>query len=316
MSKNKSLSIIVPVYNEIESLPELLRQIEAAIPDETIYEIIFVDDGSSDDSVAWIEQAAREKANVKGVIFHRNYGKAAALAEGFKLARNDYVITMDADLQDDPAEIPNLIRKLEQGFDLVSGWKVDRKDPWTKTFPSKIFNFITRLMTGVKIHDFNCGLKIYRKAVVKTIDIYGGRHRYIPALAGQKKFKVSEIPVNHRPREFGVTKYGGSRLFHGFFDLITLLFLSRYTQQPLHLFGSFGLISVSLGSIVECYVLYLKYIVGRSFQQHIALLLFGVMLIVVGIQFITMGLLGELISQSTQGQENRIRKIVGNTRAD
>ncbi|MFQ6604498.1 MAG: glycosyltransferase family 2 protein [Fidelibacterota bacterium] len=310
-NSKKSLSVIVPVYNEIESLPELLRQIESAVPAEMVYEIIFIDDGSSDDSAIWIEQTAAEKAHVKGIIFHRNYGKAAALAEGFKLACHDFIITMDADLQDDPAEIPNLIQKLEQGYDLVSGWKVDRKDPWTKTVPSKVFNFITRIMTGVKIHDFNCGLKIYRKAVVKTIDIYGGRHRYIPALAGQKKFKVTEIPVNHRPREFGVTKYGGSRLFHGFFDLITLLFLSRYTQQPLHLFGSFGLISVLLGSLVECYVLYLKYVVGRSFQQHFALLLFGVMLIVVGIQFITMGLLGELISQSTQGQENRVRKMVG-----
>jgi len=169
---------------------------------------------------------------------------------------------------------------------------------------------VTGIMTGVKIHDMNCGIKMYRKKVVKMLDIYGGRHRYIPALAGQRNFKVSEIVVNHRAREYGETKYGGSRLFHGFFDLITILFLNRYVQQPLHLFGFFGLISLALGLIVECVILYFKYGLGESFGSHMALLTFGVMLIVIGIQFFSIGLLGELISGTTQGHENRVKKII------
>ena len=216
---------------------------------------------------------------------------------------------MDADLQDDPAEIGNLIAKLKEGWDLVSGWKKTRLDPLNKRLPSKLFNVVTRLMTGVKIHDFNCGLKGYRKSVVKSIDVYGGRHRYIPALAGQRKFKVTEIVVNHRARQFGETKYGGSRMFHGFFDLITLLFLNRYTQQPLHLFGSFGIGFLNMGLIVESFVLYYKYVLGEPFSKHMALLMFGVMLIVIGIQFFSIGLLGELMARSTQGQENRVKKI-------
>ena len=216
---------------------------------------------------------------------------------------------MDADLQDDPAEIKNLIAKLDDGWDLVSGWKKTRLDPLNKRLPSKLFNMVTRLMTGVRIHDFNCGLKGYKSAVIKSIDVYGGRHRYIPALAGQRKFKVTEIVVNHRSRKFGKTKYGGSRLFHGFFDLITILFLNRYTQQPLHLFGSFGIGFLSIGFCVECYVLYYKYLLGHPFSKHMALLTFGVMLIVIGIQFFSIGLLGELMARSTQGNENRIKNF-------
>jgi glycosyltransferase involved in cell wall biosynthesis len=241
------------------------------------------------------------------IQFHRNYGKSAALAEGFKYAEGDYIVTMDADLQDDPAEIPNFVRKLEEGFDLVSGWKKDRKDPISKTVPSKLFNFVTRIFTGVKIHDFNCGLKIYRKAVVKTIDIYGGRHRYIPALAGQKKFKVTEIVVHHRPRLHGVTKYGGARLFHGFFDLISILFLSKYTQSPIYFFGQIGLFTFLIGLGIECYVLYLKYFLEEPFAKHIALLMLGVLIIVIGIQFFSIGLVGEMIANSNQDKESRVK---------
>ena len=216
---------------------------------------------------------------------------------------------MDADLQDDPAEIKNLIDKLEEGFDLVSGWKKNRKDPISKRLPSKLFNFITRLFTSVKIHDFNCGLKIYRRSVIKTLDIYGGRHRYIPALAGQKKFIVSEIIVNHRAREFGSTKYGGRRFFHGFFDLISVLFLSRYIQSPLYFFGQLGLLSFISGFSIEGYVLYLKYVLGEPFAIHMALLIFGVLLIFIGIQFFSIGLIGEMIANSNQDKESRIKKI-------
>ena len=303
------ISIVIPVFNENESLPDLKVELDKNLSAYPEWEVIFIDDGSSDGSTEYLADLCAQDSHYKLIQFYRNYGKSAALSEGFKLADGDYIITMDADLQDDPAEIPNLIGKLEDGWDLVSGWKKIRHDPIGKTLPSKLFNFITRVMTGVKIHDFNCGLKGYKKSVVKSIEVFGGRHRYIPALAGQRKFRITEITVNHRARQFGETKYGGSRLFHGFFDLITILFLNRYDQQPLHLFGFFGLISLHLGLIVECVVLYFKYGLGEPFAKHMALLMFGIMLIVIGIQFFSMGLLGELMARTAQGQENRIRKI-------
>ena len=309
----KSITVIIPVYNEVESLQELHIELSSVLSANDYYELLFIDDGSSDGSIELLKELANTDDHIKVIQFYRNYGKAAALAEGFKMSTGDYIVTLDADLQDDPAEIPNLVAKLEEGYDLVSGWKKTRHDPWTKRLPSKFFNFVTRLMTGVKIHDFNCGLKIYRQSVVKTVEIYGGRHRYIPALAGQKKFKVSEIIVNHRVRKFGVTKYGGSRLFHGFFDLLTILFLNRYTQQPLHLFGMIGIIFSTVGFGVEVYVLYLKYGLMEAFQKHIALLVFGVMMIVIGIQFISMGLLGEMIARSQQSKEDRVKHITSHT---
>ena len=235
------ISVVIPVFNEQESIKELYMQISAALKNQKKYEIIFINDGSSDKSEKAIIDLSNEDKRVKLISFYRNFGKSAALSEGFKYASGEIIITMDADLQDDPNEIPNLINKLDEGYDLVSGWKQKRYDPWTKTFPSKIFNFVTRVLTGVKIHDFNCGLKAYRSSVIKSIEVFGGRHRYIPALAGQMNFSVSEIVVNHRPRIYGETKYGGSRIFHGFFDLLTILFLNKYTQQPLHFFGSIGL---------------------------------------------------------------------------
>jgi glycosyltransferase involved in cell wall biosynthesis len=284
--------------------------LEHSLSTYSAWEVLFIDDGSSDGSTEWMSDLCTKNSNFKLLQFYRNYGKAAALSEGFKVATGEYIITMDADLQDDPAEIPNLISKLSDGWDLVSGWKKMRHDPLNKTLPSKVFNFVTRLMTGVKIHDFNCGLKGYKQAVVKSIEVYGGRHRYIPALAGQQKFKITEIVVNHRARQFGETKYGGSRMFHGFFDLITILFLNRYTQQPLHLFGMFGIGFLNVGFIVECFVLYFKYALGEPFSKHMALLMFGIMFIIIGIQFFSIGLLGELMTRSTQGQENRIRRFI------
>ena len=305
-----NVSVVIPVLNEKESLPELVRELEHSLSTYPAWEVLFIDDGSSDGSTEWMADLCTKNSNFKLLQFYRNYGKAAALSEGFKVATGEYIITMDADLQDDPAEIPNLISKLSDGWDLVSGWKKTRHDPLNKTLPSKVFNSVTRLMTGVKIHDFNCGLKGYKQAVVKSIEVYGGRHRYIPALAGQQKFKITEIVVNHRARQFGETKYGGSRMFHGFFDLITILFLNRYTQQPLHLFGMFGIGFLKVGFIVECFVLYFKYALGEPFSKHIALLMFGIMLIIIGIQFFSLGLLGELMTRSTQGQENRIRRFI------
>jgi len=302
------LSIVIPVYNEVDSIDALYKEIKQNIDIEE-YEIVYIDDGSTDGSSEKIQELIQDNQKIKLIQFYRNYGKSAALSEGFKQANGEYVITMDADLQDDPAEIKNLIDKLEEGFDLVSGWKKNRKDPISKRLPSKLFNFITRLFTSVKIHDFNCGLKIYRRSVIKTLDIYGGRHRYIPALAGQKKFIVSEIIVNHRPREFGSTKYGGRRFFHGFFDLISVLFLSRYIQSPLYFFGQLGLLSFISGFSIEGYVLYLKYVLGEPFAIHMALLIFGVLLIFIGIQFFSIGLIGEMIANSNQDKESRIKKI-------
>ena len=303
-----NISVVIPIFNELESLPELKRQLLENLQSFEKWEIIFIDDGSSDGSTEWLTDLVSKDNNFKLIEFYRNYGKSAALNEGFKAASGDYIITMDADLQDDPNEIKNLVAKLNEGWDLVSGWKKNRLDPLNKRIPSKLFNFVTRLLTGVKIHDFNCGLKGYKKSVIKSIDVYGGRHRYIPAIAGHRKFKITEIIVNHRARKFGSTKYGGSRLFHGFFDLITILFLNRFNQQPLHLFGAFGIGFFLFGFLSELIVLYYKYWLGDSFSKHIALLIFGVMLIVIGIQFFSMGLLGELIARSTQDQENRVKR--------
>ena len=303
------ISVVIPVFNEQESIKELYIQISAALKNQKKYEIIFINDGSSDKSEKAIIDLSNEDKRVKLISFYRNFGKSAALSEGFKYASGEIIITMDADLQDDPNEIPNLINKLDEGYDLVSGWKQKRYDPWTKTFPSKIFNFVTRVLTGVKIHDFNCGLKAYRSSVIKSIEVFGGRHRYIPALAGQMNFSVSEIVVKHRPRIYGETKYGGSRIFHGFFDLLTILFLNKYTQQPLHFFGSIGLATFIAGFFVELMVIYYKFVLLEPFSKHIALLLLGVILIIIGIQFFSIGLLGEIIARFSQGKEDRIKDI-------
>ena len=303
------LSIVIPVFNEEESVQELYFQIKDSLKRESEYEIIFIDDGSSDNSKKNINALINEDSNVRLISFYRNFGKSAALSEGFKHVSGDIIITMDADLQDNPNEITNLINKLNEGFDLVSGWKKKRHDPWTKTLPSKVFNFVTRLLTGIKIHDFNCGLKAYRSSVVKSLEIFGGRHRYIPALAGQKKFSVSEIIVNHRPRVHGETKYGGSRIFHGFFDLLTILFLNKYTQQPLHFFGAIGFVAFSFGFFIQIIVLYYKFALLESFSKHIALLLLGIVFIIVGIQFFSIGLLGEIMARHSQGKEHRVKEI-------
>ena len=309
MSNNPSISIIVPVLNEEGSLEIFYTETSKVLREYSDWEMIFVDDGSDDESFNIIRGIAEKDSHVTLIQFFKNFGKADALSEGFNQANGDVVITIDADLQDDPAEIPRLVAKIQEGWDVVSGWKKDRKDPASKRIPSKLFNLVTRIFTGIKIHDFNCGLKAYRRKVVKAIDVYGGLHRYIPALAGQKGFSVTEIEVNHRPREFGETKYGGNRFFHGFFDLFTMLFTSKYFDRPLHFFGFIGLFCILISTICEVFPLYDKLGNGIPFQKHFALIVFGAMVFVLGLWFFSIGLLGELLIKASGTSEKKINSV-------
>ena len=309
MTENPSISIIVPVLNEEGSLDKFYNETTKSLNEYSNWEIIFIDDGSDDESYNIMQKLADEDNRVSIIQFFKNFGKADALSEGFKQANGDVVITIDADLQDDPAEIPRLIEKIQEGWDVVSGWKKDRKDPISKRLPSKLFNMVTRFLTGIKIHDFNCGLKAYRRKVVKSIDIYGGLHRYIPAIAGQKGFSITEIAVNHRPREFGETKYGGNRLFHGFFDLFTMLFTGKYFDRPLHFFGSIGLVFIFISTISEVYPIYDKIANGIPFQKHFALIVFGAMIFGLGLWFFSIGLLGELLVKASGTSEKKIHSV-------
>ena len=309
MTEIPSISIIVPVLNEEGSLDKFYKETTKSLNEYSNWEIIFIDDGSDDESYNIMRKLADEDNRVSIIQFFKNFGKADALSEGFKQANGDVVITIDADLQDDPAEIPRLVEKIQEGWDVVSGWKKDRKDPISKRLPSKLFNMVTRFLTGIKIHDFNCGLKAYRRKVVKSIDIYGGLHRYIPAIAGQKGFSITEIAVNHRPREFGETKYGGNRLFHGFFDLFTMLFTGKYFDRPLHFFGSIGLVFIFISTISEVYPIYDKIANGIPFQKHFALIVFGAMIFGLGLWFFSIGLLGELLVKASGTSEKKIHSV-------
>jgi len=286
------ISIVIPAYNEEGSLPELMEEIASSMDDNS-YEIILVDDGSTDDTWSIVCDLASEYP-LRGLRFSVNSGKAAALAAGFSKAEGDYVATMDADLQDDPSEILPMISLMEEeGLDLVSGWKRKRKDPLSKTLPSKFFNFTVRLTTGVKLHDFNCGLKVYRRKVVRNLRLYGEMHRYTPVLASQKGFRVGEKAVNHRERKYGSTKYGLARFFRGFSDLLTVLFLNRYSYRPLHFFGGIGTVLALTGFVISSYLTVLWFS-GEAIGRR-PLLLLGVLLLVVGVQFISLGLLGEMV---------------------
>ncbi|MGB9701904.1 MAG: glycosyltransferase family 2 protein [Candidatus Kapaibacteriota bacterium] len=292
------LSIVIPLLNEEESIPELVQQIVETLAENKIrdYEIIFIDDGSTDNSYKVIKDLSKENSNIHCIKFRRNYGKSAALSVGFAQAQGKYVITMDADLQDDPKEIPNLIEKLNMGYDLVSGWKKKRYDPISKTIPSKFFNYVTSIATGVRLHDFNCGLKAYKRSVVKTVLVYGEMHRYIPALAHLDGFKVTEIPVQHHPRKYGKTKFGLSRFIYGFLDLLTVLVTVKYMKRPLHFFGTLGVLLTLIGFITNL-ALSIEWFMGSTSLSNRPLLWFGIASIIVGIQFISLGLLGELMTK-------------------
>ncbi len=291
------LSIVIPLYNEVDSLALLTEGIVSQINSlAKKFEIIFIDDGSSDGSFDELVKLKKEYPEIRIIRFRKNYGKSAALSEGFKRANGEIVITMDADLQDDPAEIPKLIEEIESGLDLVSGWKKRRHDPITKTIPSKFFNATTRLITGIKIHDFNCGLKAYRNDVIKSIPVYGELHRYLPVLAHWQGFRVGEIIVTHHPRKFGKTKFGISRFFNGFFDLLTVMFITRFRQKPLHLFGFFGLVSMFIGLLISLYLTILWF-QGNSIGQR-PLLFLGVLMLIVGVQSFSLGLIGEMLTST------------------
>jgi len=301
------LSIVVPLFNEERSLEALYREISAALaPDGREYEVIFVDDGSTDGSLAVLSQLHSETDNVVVIHLRRNFGKAAALQAGFLEARGDVVVTIDADLQDDPAEIPKLLAKLDEGFDLVSGWKTRRNDPWMRRQLSRLFNWTTAVVSGVRLHDVNCGLKAYRAEVLRGLRLYGELHRFIPVLASYRGFRVAEIPVNHRPRRHGRSRYGLSRYLRGLFDLLSVTFMGRYRHRPLHLFGGIGLILGLGGFICLAYLTAIK--IGGAGIGHRPLLTLGVLLVVVGIQLMSLGLLSELItSQHEERMQERER---------
>jgi len=314
----RRISVIIPLYNEKESLIELHRGIsEELLKLDADAEVIFVNDGSTDGSEQVLRELQQQDARIRIIRFRRNFGKSSALSAGFREARNDIIVTMDADLQDLPSEMHKLIEKLEEGSDLVSGWKRDRKDPIGKRWPSKLYNFVTSALTGVPLHDMNCGFKAYRKRVAEEIKVYGEMHRYIPVLASYRGFVVSEVPVVHQKRKFGRSKYGLTRFVSGFFDLMTVIMLTRYNRKPLHAFGVFGLVLLALGSAVLLY-LTVGWFSGNWIGDRPAFML-AILLLIVGMQFIFFGLLAEMIAYASKREEDySITRIEegGKTRSD
>ena len=308
------ISVVVPLLNEEESLKELNDWILRVVKSNHFtFEIIYVDDGSSDKSWEIIEQLAVENPEVKGIRFLRNYGKSAALNEGFKMVSGDVVITMDADLQDSPDEIPELYRMIkEEGYDMVSGWKKKRYDPVSKTIPSKFFNYSTRVLSGIKLHDFNCGLKSYRLDVIQSIDVYGEMHRYIPVIAKWAGFKkIGEKVVQHRKRKYGITKFGMDRFVKGYLDLLTITFTSRFGQRPMHFFGSLGTILFLIGFGIAGYLAYTKIFLEVYRMTERPLFYFGLLAMILGTQLFLAGFLGEMISRNgNQLNQHQIKKYI------
>lgn len=296
-----NLTIIVPLFNEEESLPELAEWIDRVCRKSGLsYEVIFIDDGSSDNSWKVVEGLIKENSCLKGIKFRRNYGKSAALNKGFEAASGDVVITMDADLQDSPDEIPELYAMIHnQGFDLVSGWKKKRHDPFGKTFPSKFFNWTTRRISKIKLHDFNCGLKAYRKDVIKNIEVYGEMHRYIPVIAKWAGFnKIGEKVVEHRARKYGVTKFGMERLVKGYLDLLSITFISKFGKRPMHLFGALGTFLFFVGLVIGVYLTVAKYFFEAYKMTERPLFYFGLLAMIIGSQLFMTGFLAEMVSRN------------------
>jgi glycosyltransferase involved in cell wall biosynthesis len=305
------ISVVVPVFNEEESVGPLVGELREALAGVgRPSEIIFVDDGSTDGTPAELERLAGAHDEVAVVTLRRNFGKAVALMAGFREARGEVVVTIDGDLQDDPSEIPTLLAELDAGADLVSGWKRDRKDPWSRRAASKVFNGVTAKVTGSTLHDLNCGFKAYRAEVVRSLALTGDQYRYIPVLAQNEGFRVTEVPVNHRQRKFGRSKYGLERYLRGFLDLMTITFIGRYRHRPMHLFGGLGTLLMALGVII-CAYLAVIWLLGEGIGGR-PLLLLGVLLIVVGVQLFTIGLVSEMLQRyhvRPQDEEARSRVV-------
>ncbi|MEK7824452.1 MAG: glycosyltransferase family 2 protein [Candidatus Eisenbacteria bacterium] len=307
MTARPQISVVVPAWNEAESLPELQRELAAAL--ESLgrpWEVVYVDDGSRDGTDEVLARLAAADPRVRGAVLRRNFGKSAALATGFRLARGEWVATLDADLQDDPAELPRLVAALENGLDLVSGWKQDRKDPITKTLPSRLFNAATSAVAGLKLHDYNCGFKLYRREVTEAIEIYGEFHRFIPALAHWRGFRVGEVAVRHRARRFGRSKFGASRFINGFLDLLAAAFISTSALKPLHVFGRIGLLFLGVGVAIGGWFV-VQWAGGEPMRVR-PLMLLGVGLVLLGIQFGLMGLLGEMIAHQGARADYPVRR--------
>lgn len=300
------LSIVVPVLNEEESLKELTAWIHKVVEAEKLsYELIFIDDGSRDASWNVITSLSNDYSNIKAIRFRRNFGKSAALNEGFKVASGKVVITMDADMQDSPDEIPALYRMIQQEeYDLVSGWKKRRHDPLSKTLPSKVFNHTTRVISGIKLHDFNCGLKAYKGELVKSITIQGEMHRYIPVIAKWAGFgKIGEKVVEHRERKFGISKYGMSRFIKGYLDLLSITFITKFGKRPMHLFGSLGSFIFMIGFAIAAHLAYTKFFHEAYRMTERPLFYFGLLAMIIGSQLFMTGFLAELISQTNKFDE-------------
>jgi dolichol-phosphate mannosyltransferase len=298
------ISVVIPVHDEERSVALLYDELRSALePAGSEWEAIFVDDGSTDGTFAALTRLHSEMDNVRVVRLRRNFGKAAALVAGFDQARGETVVTIDGDLQDDPAEIPRLLAKLDEGFDLVSGWKTRRRDPLSRRIVSRVFNTVTSRFSGVRLHDMNCGLKAYRAEVVHGLRLYGELHRFIPVLAHYRGFRIAELPVNHRPREHGASRYGIERYLRGFLDLLTVSFIGRYRHRPLHLFGGLGLALATIGIGILVYLTVDKAL-GHAIGGR-PLLTLGVLLVVVGLQFFSLGLISEMI---TSHHEERARE--------
>lgn len=314
MGGHRMLSVVVPVFDERDSLQELADELLPVMQRVgTPFEVIFVDDGSRDGGDQVLAALARDHDPIRVVRLRSNFGKGAALTAGFREARGDVVITIDADLQDDPAEIPRLLAALDEGADLVSGWKQKRNDPWNKTMPSKVFNGVARRVSGVDLHDLNCGFKAYRADVVRALAIPGEMYRFIPVIAASEGFRVAEVPVNHRSRRHGRSKYGFERYLRGLLDLITISFVGRYRHRPMHFFGGMGLLLFMAGFAISLYLTIAK-ILGQAIGDR-PLLILGVLLIVVGIQLFTIGLVSELIQRGRLRSEedeaaSRIERVI------
>lgn len=314
---SSELSILVPVYNEVDSLPQLYDEIcRACAATVSSFEIIFVNDGSSDGSTEVMNGLAEQDPRVTAIHLRRNFGKSPALAAGFQRARGEIIITMDADLQDDPAMIPDFVRMIREGADLVSGWKQRRHDPLDKTFPSRIFNYVVRASSGVQLHDFNCGFKAYRAECARELRVYGGFHRFLPVFAHDRGFRVEELVVQHRPRVHGHSKFGKKRLVEGLLDLPTVLLLTRYRTRPLHFFGVPGALVSGVGFIILCYLTVLR-LLGEAIGTR-PLLALGLLLVITGVQILCVGLVAELIVRSSMGRGEvfAIREIRSGARAE